>query len=339
MEFTSTEEIKAHFGIETSDIDELRKQLKAMLAEVHPDKTGGEYQSRKQQRDYQEVAAAIEYIDNTDTSLTLTRKEWSNMLQKMEELAVFKSKNDVIVEEEFTKQLDTSINTSVIKFQKRHYVYKISSLVVATIITTLWGFPSLIENHKVLSKFIYPETLWFTIFWFGSLLLTSMIWIYSKILERRDDVIKKKYNLDSTQNSIFKLFLAWLQAGYSHATEYDHKNDKHIFKFTKDDVVNFILNYFERYYKEFGHELTSSRFDLYRSVYNHHDKDKKKVLEHPDDRRKTSHILVFFRRPGEIDIDLAQKIADTIIAKLVNRGLVTISKKRTFSETYNYMAE
>ncbi|MCH5689830.1 hypothetical protein LWM68_39750 [Niabella sp. W65] len=164
MEFTSTEEIQAHFGIETPDIDELRKQLKAMFAEVHPDKTGGEYQSRKQQRDYEELAAAIEFIDNTDTSLTVTRKDWSSMLQKIEELAVFKSKNDVIVEEEFTKQLDTSINTSVIKFQKRHYVYKISSLVIATIITTLWGFPSLIEKHKVLSKFIYPETIGFTVF-------------------------------------------------------------------------------------------------------------------------------------------------------------------------------
>ncbi|MCH5689829.1 hypothetical protein LWM68_39745 [Niabella sp. W65] len=99
------------------------------------------------------------------------------------------------------------------------------------------------------------------------------------------------------------------------------------------------MNYFENYYKEFAHELTSSQFDLYQTVYNHFDKDKKKVLEHPDDRRRAHPIFIFFKRPGEIDIDLAQKIADTIIAKLVNRGLVSISKKRTFSETYNYSTD
>src|SRR6476660_287492 len=112
MEFTSTEEIKSHFGIESTDNDDLRKQLKSMLAELHPDKTAGEYQSKKQQRDYQELAAAIEFIDGSDTSLALTRKQWSNMLQKIEDLSLFKSKNDVVVEDEFTKQLDTSINTS-----------------------------------------------------------------------------------------------------------------------------------------------------------------------------------------------------------------------------------
>jgi hypothetical protein len=210
MEFTSIEEIKDHFGFETHDIEEIRRQLRNMLAELHPDKNGGEFRNRKQQRDYEEVSNAMNLIDNSNTSLVITRNEWTNVLQKIEDLAILKTKNDFITEDDIFKQLDTSINTSVIKFQKKHFSYKVSSLVTATIITTLWAFPSIIEGHRILKRLIFPDSTGFTIFWLTSLTLTSLIWLYAKTLEKKDDVIKKSYNLESTQNSIFKLFLAWL---------------------------------------------------------------------------------------------------------------------------------
>jgi hypothetical protein len=339
MEFTTIEEIKEYFGIETEDVEEIRKKLKILLSEIHPDKNGGKHKNRKQQRDYEELSNAITFIDNTNTSLVLTRNEWKGVLQKIEELAIFKTKNDYITEDEISKQLDTSINTSVIKFQKKHFSYKISSLIAVTLITTLWTFPSIIEGHKILKRLIYPDSIQFTIFWLTSLTITSIIWLYAKVLDKKDDIIKKSYNLDSTQNSIFKLFLAWLHSAYSHSVTYNTELHKHSYSFTKDDIVNFVLNYYKPFYREFNAELSSTDYELYQSIYKHFDKDKKKVIEISKKQRHNRHLFLIFREPGEIDIELAQKIAEVIIGKLLTRKLVTLSNKKTFSETYSFLGD
>jgi hypothetical protein len=339
MEFTSIDDIKDHFGIETDDIEEIRKQLKIMLAELHPDKNGGEYRNRKQQRDYEEVSNAINLIDNSNTSLVLTRSEWTSVLQKIEDLAIFKTKNDFITEDEISKQLDTSINTSVIRFQKKHFSYKVSSIVTATIITTLWAFPSIVEGHRILKRLIFPDSLGFTIFWLTSLALTSLIWLYAKTLEKKDDVIKKSYNLESTQNSIFKLFLAWLRSAYPHSINYSTEIHKHSYSFTKDDIVNFVLNYYKPFYREFNSDLSSTDYDLYQTVNQFFDKDKKRVIDFAKQQRRNRRLFLIFKEPGEIDIELAQKIAEVIIGKLVTRKLVTLSDKKTFSETYTFYGD
>ncbi len=339
MEFTSIEEIKEYFGIKSDDIEEIRKQLKILLSEIHPDRNGGEYKNRKQQRDYEELSNAITFIDTTNTSLVLTRNEWTSVLQKIEDLAIFKTKNDFITEDEISKQLDTSINTSVIRFQKKHFSYKVSSLIAVTIITTLWTFPSIVEGHKILKRLIYPDSLEFTIFWLISLTVTSMLWLYAKVLEKKDDIIKKSYNLESTQNSIFKLFLAWLRSAYPHSTSYQTDVHKHSYSFTKDDIVNFILNYYKPFYREFNTELSNTDFELYQSIYQHFDKDKKKIIEFSNEQKRKRHLFLIFKEPGEIDIELAQKIAEVIIGKLLTRKLVVLSNKRTFSETYSFLGD
>lgn len=339
MEFSSIDEIKDYFGIETDDIEEIRKQLKNMLTELHPDKNGGEYRNGKQQRDYEEVSNAINLIDNSNTSLVLTRSEWTNVLQKIENLAIFKTKNDFITEDEIYKQLDTSINTSVIKFQKKHFSYRVSSLVTAAIITTLWAFPSIIEEHRILRRIIFPDSVGFTAFWLTSLALTSFIWLYAKKNEKKDNVIKKSYNLESIQNSIFKLFLAWLRSAYPHSIDYNTEIHKHIYSFTKDDIVNFVLNYYKPFYREFNSDLSRTDFDLYQTVNQFFDKDKERVIDFSKQYRRSQRLLLIFKEPGEIDIELSQKIAEVIIGKLVTRKLVKLSDKKTFSETYTFYGD
>ena len=58
-----------------------------------------------------------------------------------------------------------------------------------------------------------------------------------------------------------------------------------------------------------------------------------------DDRDKHKTLFLFFKKPGEIDIDLAERIAETIVAKLVNRAMVTLGKEKTFSETYIFSGD
>ncbi len=91
MEFASIEEIKEYFGINTDDIEEIRKQLKNMLAELHPDKNGGEYRNKKQQKDYEEVSNAITFFDNSSTSLVLPRKHMDKRFAKNRRLNYFQN--------------------------------------------------------------------------------------------------------------------------------------------------------------------------------------------------------------------------------------------------------
>jgi hypothetical protein len=165
MEFTSIEEIKEYFGIDANREEELRKELKIMISKLHPDKTGGEYRSKKQQNDYEELNQAIEFISGTSTELTVTRKEWSNMLQKVEELSNFKTKNDIVAEEELSTQLKKGIQTSVINFSKKHLSFKISSIAIATILTSLWAFPQLVESNKNFRKLVNSESFAFSLIW------------------------------------------------------------------------------------------------------------------------------------------------------------------------------
>ncbi|WP_426325173.1 hypothetical protein [Pedobacter sp. R-06] len=337
MEFKSIEDIKEYFGFEATEIDEIRKQLINMLAKLHPDKNGGQYINKKQEKDYEEVSNAKDFIDNQNTNFALTRKDLTNFLQKIEDAYIIKTKNDLITEDEISKQLDTSINTSVIKFQKKHFSYKISSLVITSVITTLWLFPSIVERHKILKMWINFEHLSFTIIWFTCLILTSLIWIYAKSLENKDDLIKKSYNLESTQNAIFKLFLAWLHSTYPNSVDYNTETYKPSYRFTKDDMIDFVLNYYQSFDNEFNTHLRDK--DLYLKVDEFLKKKNVSVTDFSKKEKKRYYLFLVFKEPGEIDIELAEKITNVIFCKLLSKKMIILSDKKAFSQSYTYYSE
>jgi len=90
MTFNSLEQIKEHYGLEMDDVDALKKELKKVQASIHPDRTGGEYQSRKQERDYNEVAEAILFIENSEATVPVSRKDWALMVKKIDDLTLIK---------------------------------------------------------------------------------------------------------------------------------------------------------------------------------------------------------------------------------------------------------
>lgn len=335
MIFSSIEEIKEYYGFQTDDISEIRKEIISSLSIIHPDKNGGDFSNKKQEKDYEELNAALEFIDNSKKDITISKNDWSLVLRRLDELALIKRNANEVSESQYIESLSNSVNTSIISYQKRHSFLKISSLAISSFLTIMWAFPTIAESHPILKNYINSKSPFFTGLWLEAVLLTAVIWVITKNNEGKDDQIKKTYNLDSTQNIIFKLFIAWLTKLNHKTREYDHENHTHISFFSKDDLINFIANYYEELRYKFSDLIISdSQFDIERAVSKEYENDNEVFLRKR--KMKTNPFRLFFKKPGEIDIDLGQKLADTIVAKLLLRGIITISDRKTFSETYRY---
>ena len=107
MEFNAIDQIKHFYGIQETDLEEVRKLLRVKLANIHPDKTGGQFGSKKQQNDYEELNSAIELISNSNTnnSLLITNKEWAVVQQNIDYLTKLVKQNNLISQNEFEKSL------------------------------------------------------------------------------------------------------------------------------------------------------------------------------------------------------------------------------------------
>lgn len=121
MDFKSVDEIKEHFGISLDETNEIRKELKKRLAseDAHPDKTGGSFKSKAQQRNHDELSNAIDFLDNLSTELVVSKEEWGKLQKTINELVVLKETENLKTKEQFTKLLENHIDESVISFQKR----------------------------------------------------------------------------------------------------------------------------------------------------------------------------------------------------------------------------
>jgi hypothetical protein len=337
MEFTTLEQIKNHFGIKEISLDEIRKELITLLAENHPDKTGGIFSSPYRKTKYEEIDSAIKFLETIKQDIVISNHDLSVLVKTIQDLVpqttVAQIKN---TSEEVINRLDTKISSSIVHFQKRHLFPKVSSLAISGALTILWTFPQIAQEHLILKRYISSENSIFSVLWFSSLIITVLTWLHIKRNERRDELIKKSYNLESTQNMMFKLFLAWTQT--TNHSQVDSNSHRRIIKFTKDELVNFILNKYEIVKAEFHEYIDLDAFQLYFKMSDDANKDRIKFLKHSRrDNNTLSIILNFAGRPGEIDIDLAQNLSETIITRLSNRKIIELSKKQSFSDTYEYI--
>lgn len=331
MNFNSINKIKEHFGLEIEDVKELRKELRNKLAKVHPDKTGGKFAGNAQQRDHDEITAAIDFIDNESTDIILSNKNLVELIKKVDELSLLKEKEEIKVKEQYNQLLENHIDSSVIRYQKKHTSLKISSLVAITLISSIWAFPSIVLEHPVLKNIFVLDSIPFTVAWICSIVFAGYIWLYSKSIEKEDKLIKLNYNIDTTQNTIFKFFLAWTRAAKHSVFDFDSKT----YKFSRDDLFNFILNHYQGMNEEFGEYYELDDWELYRKISEKYE-NKKDLLIIRDKSSLKKRFLNFFTQPGEIDVDLAHKLTDTMLQKLKLRNIIILDKKLAFHDTYKY---
>jgi hypothetical protein len=167
--------------------------------------------------------------------------------------------------------------------------------------------------------------------WLSSLFFSGILWVKIKASERRDEEIKRSYKLEATQNYIFTLFAGWLRINHKN---YEIRNDKYFVKFTKDDLINFLVTRYEplRRHMRGTENLPSYEFrDRIESF-------EKKSFD-PNERYRRTLFWNFLPRPGEIDLEIAQLLCDLILDRLFSKGVVTKLESKKLSDVFEYEDE
>tara|TARA_R110002074_G_scaffold400203_1_gene595161 strand:+ start:34545 stop:35567 length:1023 start_codon:yes stop_codon:yes gene_type:complete len=336
MKFNSVDDIIEHFDYESLDLNTIKKRLKKRIKKVHPDENGGVFKSEEDKIKYQEIHSALEFIKNqTSNSLSVSKTDLNNLTSAINKLAKFQkeesSEEQVKVKD---SELETILSSSVQSFVKKNSGLKISGIAITMAITALWSFPAIVKDHPILSV-LYEHHNEFTIFWILTLLISGMLWLKIKKVENKDKDIKDSYKLESVQNQMFILFSQWHKSDYAN-TEFREK--KHYIKFTKDDLIHFLMHNYDRL--QFRLRKTPNP----RARLNEIERIREiEVKRKPDNKSIFVEAMItlvssvdFIAKPGEIDLATAQSISYLIITRLITRNLIIIQKDKTLSDTYEY---
>lgn len=196
--------IKKDFVLEGFDHSELRTELVKKLAAIHPDKNHGEFNNSSEKELFYKIKDAIEFIDKSksrNTSLIT--------LSEAKELMEFFTKqvSSTAQIEESSQSLSQKADRSLSIIRGRYKLPKITTTAVAAIISTLWVFPNLINEHPILNFLINTASPEFTMIWLISVLITGMLWLVSYTKEQRQEEFIKKINSKYFQNDLFSKFL------------------------------------------------------------------------------------------------------------------------------------
>lgn len=336
MEFNSLQDITKYFKLESSnDLESIKKKLKKEMKSLHPDKDGNDdFETEGDKERFLIIQNALNYLQtNKHLIIRATKNELSTEVKKIEKKIIKHQSEDI---NKKASELSNRIKESVEMFHKRNFTPKITGLVITTIITGLWAFPSLVKDHPFLS-FIYDHNREFSMIWICFLLLTAILWIKVQKAEKTDQSIKQSYKVEVTQNQIFLLFIKWQESNYKNV---EHSSDYKIttVKFTGDDLIRFLITrytelqeYIEResYRFSYDHEIVEEIRKL--------EKDKYFSKIH---NRKMSSPISFLHKylptPGEVNLEIAQLISDLITSRLLQKKIIEKISTKGLSDIYKY---
>lgn len=335
MNFNSIEEIISHFEFDVIDKDEIKKELKKLIQKVHPDKNKGAFKTESEKSFFMEIQSALEFLGNGDSNASLATKNDITALAKVLTDLALTRKDEIASEniENKRSSLTSKLQDSVASFHKQGSTPKITSLIITTIISAIWIFPNVVKGHPLLG-FLYTFNTQFTIVWICSLIIMAMLWIKIKSLEKKDEEIKRSYKLESTQNYIFSLFSKWFTANNDN---YDIVDDKRRIKFTKDDMINFLVtryNYFQKRMRGTENKRWYEVQKIIREI-----EENEKFQFETQRRGPILNLFSFLPKPGEIDLEIAQLICDLIIDRLEAKGVIVKSKAKSLSDIYVFDEE
>lgn len=200
MEFKNIEEIKGEFNIQSSDIREIRKELKSKLKNVHPDKIGQNQWNSDTKDLFLKINSAIEFIDNITESTLVPIDQVTELVKVAKDLIL--NSNQKSTETEFSLQLQLFADEQRQSFK----LPKISAGVITAILSFVWLFPKTVEDHPVLSRFISFDNSGFVFGWFITLCYVIAFWIIIIMRERRSKLLIKSLKSDRTQIRLIQDF-------------------------------------------------------------------------------------------------------------------------------------
>ncbi|MEO6304261.1 MAG: hypothetical protein ABIP51_13935 [Bacteroidia bacterium] len=291
MKYKSIDEVTKDFGINSTNIGEIKKELRQILKDIHPDKNGDKFKSKLDEINYHKILNALEFFEQEFALVTKA--------ELMALTTIIKDSSSPLKEQKQIEVLEKKIDALVKTYKESNYAPKISSAAISVIITFLWLFPTTIKEHPVLTKFISPSSLIFTVVWLYSLFITGVYWLSTKRRENRIEDATKKLNLESIQNRLFDIFMK------------SNLTDKGIedISFSKDELISFLteLDFFNLTHNSYNRQ--ANPFEL---------------------------LLLMGRINRNISLDLAQTLADIIIERAKKKNIIHLKIDHSLADTYEY---
>ncbi len=93
MEFNSLNEIKEEFGIESEEVDSVKKELKKLIKDIHPDKNNGEFKNKLDKKNYHNIQSALDFLEKGFE--VVSRVELHALMKSINDLAPISTKQEL----------------------------------------------------------------------------------------------------------------------------------------------------------------------------------------------------------------------------------------------------
>ncbi|MHB9130709.1 MAG: J domain-containing protein [Armatimonadota bacterium] len=209
MEYTSIEDIKQEFSIVSDNAMEIRKCLRLLQGEIHPDRNGGKFASREDEIKFFRIDEAIDYIESHGSrelvplsQEVVSRSEIERIVAACINQADYSHRNISTI-------LPDRINNTISKGILKDRIPKITSATLITLLTSIWLFPDTLSNHPVLKGIINVQGVLFSSFWLVCILTTIILWFILLIKEERKRKFLSILTFDTAKSELFEMFLSY----------------------------------------------------------------------------------------------------------------------------------
>lgn len=225
--FTTIEEIQKEFSILDDNPEVIEKELQKLLAENHPDKTGGKFLDDNQEERYFLISKAIDSLKNlkNENTQVVPISVFNSLVD------IIKENKNVVSKNDNNLLIQHSIDNAIKRVPSQNLFPKISLSTITGIISFIWFFPNTIKEHPILSDLIKTNNKYFTLIWAIILLFTIYFWLITLFSENKQKSFIESLNTELTQEDIFQRFI--------HSDYLIYHDD---ITFYKADLVKFIEN-------------------------------------------------------------------------------------------------
>lgn len=195
MEFASIEQIRHYFNISGNDQDGIRRHLRQLLKQVHPDTRPGACLSEHEQDLLVHITRALACLNEQSAA-----RETTDLVKAVTSLVP----PDRAARPDPALERLTAQRAGAARAVGRALQFSLGGAVLA--MTLLWLFPNLAAPHPVLSRISTGHPVFLTL-WIGTTLLALTTWAVLRMWRTRDETHKNSLRLDRTRDRLFADFL------------------------------------------------------------------------------------------------------------------------------------
>jgi hypothetical protein len=155
------------------------RALKARLAELHPDRTGGEFKSEESRRAFLEAQAAMASVEAAEPTALVPLRDVTNLIQSLaKSVAPLGAVQEEILRTQRTREIRERVRV-------HHYPFKITSGTLLAITSGLFAFMGALKDNPVLSRLlkIPGVDLALLLIWLCSGLFFAISWLHERRAE------------------------------------------------------------------------------------------------------------------------------------------------------------